>query len=353
MTDVTIEAMGGEGPFARARARFTAAAAGYAARNTDIDAGGRTYARLLALMLTLAAVRAVYVVSTGVDAGEESPLRSWAIGIGMLLVAVAAGRHRLAEAALALRAGALLALTRPLFASFCIVVFATGRRYPLLDGAFEAADRALGLDWLTYARLLDAHEWLWRITTLAYASIGPQFAVVIMVMVFARQAKRLYAYLLAQTLALSATALVAMLLPAIGAYAQAGGAQAGFIHAFGTADSMTASIEWLRLGGIGASHIDNTTLISFPSFHACCCVLFAWSTWRIPVLRWAMLVLNGAMMAATPVHGSHYFVDVIAGAAIAALAIVASKAAVRRLSTAPPARHAAADGRADAREMEA
>ena len=40
-----------------------------------------------------------------------------------------------------------------------------------------------------------------------------------------------------------------------------------------------------------------------------------------PVARLA----NGAMLAATPLNGGHYFVDVIAGMATAAVAIVAAR----------------------------
>ena len=45
-----------------------------------------------------------------------------------------------------------------------------------------------------------------------------------------------------------------------------------------------------------------------------------------------MLALNATMMAATPVHGSHYFVDVIAGVAITVVAIAVAKAFVRRIA---------------------
>jgi hypothetical protein len=37
------------------------------------------------------------------------------------------------------------------------------------------------------------------------------------------------------------------------------------------------------------------------------------------------LLVNGAMLAATPLNGGHYFIDIIAGVAIAALAIVAAR----------------------------
>ncbi|MGT2485812.1 phosphatase PAP2 family protein [Methylobacterium oryzae CBMB20] len=46
---------------------------------------------------------------------------------------------------------------------------------------------------------------------------------------------------------------------------------------------------------------------------------------RIPAL-----LVNGLLIAATPIDGGHYFVDVIAGLIIAALAICAARALGRR-----------------------
>src|SRR5262249_54253832 len=42
---------------------------------------------------------------------------------------------------------------------------------------------------------------------------------------------------------------------------------------------------------------------------------------RSPGERWVMLGLNALMLAATPIDGSHYFVDVLAGIAVAGVAL--------------------------------
>ena len=78
---------------------------------------------------------------------------------------------------------------------------------------------------------------------------------------------------------------------------------------------MLRHLEVLGLSGI----------VTFPSFHAASAVLYAWALWAVRWMRPVALLANGAMLAATPLNGGHYFVDVIAGMAIAALAIVAAR----------------------------
>jgi membrane-associated phospholipid phosphatase len=60
-------------------------------------------------------------------------------------------------------------------------------------------------------------------------------------------------------------------------------------------------------------------IITFPSLHAALGILFGAALWRVRGIKWASLVLNGLMLIATPAYSSHCFVDVIAGALIAAL----------------------------------
>jgi membrane-associated phospholipid phosphatase len=72
-------------------------------------------------------------------------------------------------------------------------------------------------------------------------------------------------------------------------------------------------------------------LISFPSYHAATALLYIWAAWRTPVLKWIVLLLNIAMLLATPLHGSHYFVDVIAGAVVAFITIRITQWAFARL----------------------
>ena len=71
-------------------------------------------------------------------------------------------------------------------------------------------------------------------------------------------------------------------------------------------------------------------IITFPSLHAALAVIVVAALWPVPVLRWAFLALNVAMLVATPIDGSHYFIDVLAGVALAALSLVAARAIAAR-----------------------
>ena len=70
---------------------------------------------------------------------------------------------------------------------------------------------------------------------------------------------------------------------------------------------------------IGAEQIEG--LISFPSFHTICGVLFSWAVWPVRRLRWWVVALNALLIAAVPIEGAHYFVDAIGGAVVAVFAV--------------------------------
>ena len=65
--------------------------------------------------------------------------------------------------------------------------------------------------------------------------------------------------------------------------------------------------------------------MTFPSFHAASAVLYAWALWPVRWMRPIVVLAFGAMLAATPINGGHYLIDIIAGTAIAVLAIVAAR----------------------------
>ncbi len=71
-------------------------------------------------------------------------------------------------------------------------------------------------------------------------------------------------------------------------------------------------------------------IISFPSLHAALAVILVIALWPIPILRWLTLYLNLAVLLATPIDGSHYFIDVFAGIGVAVLCFfLAGKIAAR------------------------
>ena len=56
------------------------------------------------------------------------------------------------------------------------------------------------------------------------------------------------------------------------------------------------------------------------------------AAWPMARLRWPVLVLTSAMLLATPVEGTHYLADMLAGAAVAMVAVLTVAAIRRRLA---------------------
>jgi membrane-associated phospholipid phosphatase len=67
-------------------------------------------------------------------------------------------------------------------------------------------------------------------------------------------------------------------------------------------------------------------IITFPSVHAACAVLYSWAAWSIKPVRYPILGLNMMMAVSAMSHGSHYFIDIPAGFMLAACVIAAISA---------------------------
>jgi membrane-associated phospholipid phosphatase len=146
---------------------------------------------------------------------------------------------------------------------------------------------------------------------------------------------RLQEFTMAFALALIVTTTVSGLVPAVGAYEQVG------IHMPALADlaarpflDETRSLfDQVRDGTLRQLNILGLAgLVTFPSFHAASAVLYAWALWPVRWIRPFVILANGAMLASTPIDGGHYFIDLAAGMAVAAGAIVAARAVSHRLA---------------------
>jgi membrane-associated phospholipid phosphatase len=62
-------------------------------------------------------------------------------------------------------------------------------------------------------------------------------------------------------------------------------------------------------------------LTTFPSFHTAMGIICTWCSRGSIGLFPLMLIINGLMIASTPILGSHYLADVIGGALLAIAAI--------------------------------
>ena len=183
---------------------------------------------------------------------------------------------------------------------------------PLQDRWFDAADRALGLDFHGLLAWMDAHAAIHPVFRLAYFSLMPQTLIAILALAFAGQLAWLRTYMVAFLICTLVTILVSALIPTQGAW--------GFynLHPAAYPDIVPALqgahlnvFRGLRDGSFrelmaaGAEGI-----ITFPSLHAALGVLLTAALWPLPVLRWLGLAINALMVSSIPIDGGHYFADI-------------------------------------------
>jgi membrane-associated phospholipid phosphatase len=215
------------------------------------------------------------------------------------------------------RAGAELFLLSFLCGSLSYSGTSLGR--PLWDAAFLAWDQALGFDWRYWLTFLDGHPKLNLLLALAYHSMWPQLAMVLVALVTIRDFRRLDVLLLAFGFAAIVTVVIAAYMPALSplAYLQITAADHPHIELAVPREFEMQALA-LRSGAMHVIELGNAQgLVTFPSFHTATAVLLLLGFRSVPYVRWLSVVVNALMLVSIPIEGSHYLVDVIAGAAVA------------------------------------
>jgi membrane-associated phospholipid phosphatase len=235
------------------------------------------------------------------DVGFALP--SWTFGL-ILVSAFAARRAAFPRVATWLEATALAYIGG--LAGWALLFPATALSLPFADPWLSAVDKALGFNFVA----LDS--WMHgRLYDQIYHSFGWQAALIIPILIVVR--RDVWALVYALTFAMMLTYLLYPLAPAMGPRV---------FYGLVPADPQTLMIRAMR-----DQHVRTITrqmivgMVSFPSFHAATAVIFAWAMWPVRLLRWPFLALNGAVLLTTMTEGDHYLVDVIAGIAVAAVAI--------------------------------
>lgn len=212
----------------------------------------------------------------------------------------------------------------------CIMMLGMLLAYPLAtfglpyrDAELHRLDLWLGLDWRAYLRFAAAHPLLSLLGKAAYWSMGTQALFVVIVLTASSKFLRLRQYIIAVIVALLATLVIFTFAPAGGAYFHLHIAPEEYanLHPAVTFGPLR-HLEALRAGSsflISSENLEG--LVAFPSFHTECGVIFSWALFALPRLRWWVAVLNAVLIAAAPIEGAHYFVDLIAGLVVAPLAI--------------------------------
>lgn len=191
---------------------------------------------------------------------------------------------------------------------------------PLWDASFDAMDKAIGFDWPALLAWTGRHPDLAVALKLAYASMLPQMALVIVALVTVRAFCELDRFVLAFGLAALMTMAICAVTPAL---------CAGYFYRDAVAAQPHLGLTWNSVAHVLALRSGEMTFVSMataegivtmPSFHTVSAILFAVALWQVPWLRWPGLALNLAMLAATPIIGGHYLVDLFAGLAVAVAA---------------------------------
>ena len=210
---------------------------------------------------------------------------------------------------------------------------------PLHDHWFEAADRAMGFDWSGLLAWMDAHAAVHPLFRDVYMSLMPQTVVAILALAWAGRLATLRTFVLAFVLTALVTIAIAAVFPAQGIWGL------NQLHAADYPDIVPATRDLhlpIFLGLRDGSYrllmaTGSEGIITFPSLHAALALILAAALWPLPVLRWIGLALNAMMMVSIPVDGGHYFIDILAGIAIAIPCLFATRALVARLAAPAPA----------------
>jgi hypothetical protein len=186
---------------------------------------------------------------------------------------------------------------------------------PLLDNTFAAADLAIGLDWIGWAEWVIAHPVLRWVLRLAYASLPIQMMFNYWYNAYTRaswkNSELWWITLISGLLTISASAV----LPASNPYVYYG---------LGRAVDFPHMQQFLGLRD-GTMHVitftDAQGLVQLPSFHTVLAIMLTHNLRHCRLLFLVALILNVTLVLSCPTEGSHYFIDLVAGAVVAAATI--------------------------------
>jgi membrane-associated phospholipid phosphatase len=205
---------------------------------------------------------------------------------------------------------------------------ANALNWPLQDQTLLLIDRAIGLDPQPIAAFVNHHSWVAKCLNIGYGFIKWPLLGVPIILTMTSRFIRLQQFILALNIALVVTIIISVFVPAIGTYY---GLNLSPTERFSLINSayytaQLRDIVALRDGSL--RHLELFKLagiVSFPSFHAASAVLYVWALWPVRVFRWVTIGINTWMIAATPVIGAHYIIDIVGGAVVAAGSVLLAK----------------------------
>jgi PAP2 superfamily len=202
--------------------------------------------------------------------------------------------------------------------NFPVVVAARlGLGIGLQDAHLAQWDKAIGVSVPGVTEWAKSH-WLGLMANKSYFLLFPLMRIAILLPTLCGRVKHAQQFLLANVIAFALGLPIFSLLPAVGPWY-------GY-HLAARPDQVDsqALLLLLRQPGPCEYHLP-AGIICFPSFHVIWAILCVQALWGFRWLRIPAALFSGAIILSTVTTGEHYFCDVLAGAVLAAMAILASR----------------------------
>jgi PAP2 superfamily len=196
-----------------------------------------------------------------------------------------------------------------------LTALAVSTNAPLVDQQFDAIDKAMGFHWVAWKELVFAHPILRYGLRIAYASLPLQLFFCCIYNAHTGTSWKNSEIWWITCISGVVTIAGCAAFPAMNPYVYYGLERADhFIH-------MDQFLE-LRSGTMHViGKMSDEGLVQLPSFHT---ILALMVTYNVRHNRWLLSIaagLNGLLIVSCPTEGSHYLIDLIAGAAVAAATI--------------------------------
>ena len=186
---------------------------------------------------------------------------------------------------------------------------------PLVDRYLSAADYALGFDWPIFYSWVRSQSVISRTLDFAYSCWAPEW-LAIPVLLACKHENRVRELTSLGAISALVAVISSAFFPAISA----------FPYYF---PDQNVALPWLqhlltlRDGSLRSLDLSQMqVLVRITSFHTAGAILFVYVFRGIKVLFPMSVLLNGLVILSTPVSGSHYIVDVLAGIALATFCVL-------------------------------
>ncbi|TMV03902.1 phosphatase PAP2 family protein [Brucella haematophila] len=217
--------------------------------------------------------------------------------------------------------------------------------FPRIDDFWVSVDQLMGYHWPSLVLFFSERPGISALLKIVYFSSLPQLVVVVLLLGFTGQSRKLAHFLLTGMIGALLCMVVWALFPSFGASAVST-LPANVEAKLGLPVGPTYAAELVRLSKDGVDYLSPANvlgLIGFPSFHTVMAVMSVFFTWQIVWLRLPVLALNMLMAPALLLHGGHHLSDFLGGLAVFAVACLAARYVINALrddkAASAPAEH--------------